>query len=90
VIPGRGRSGALVALLIAAAACSREPAGSKGSDALAEAFAQALARDGDLLSLEDWLWTSAFRIAAGMLKKRREELDAVRVNLAEPEGLDVE
>jgi hypothetical protein len=24
------------------------------------------------------------------LKKRREELDAVRVNLAEPEGLDVE
>jgi RNA polymerase sigma-70 factor (ECF subfamily) len=41
------------------------------SDALAEAFAQALARDGDLLSLEDWVWTSAFRIAAGMLKKQR-------------------
>ena len=40
------------------------------SDALAEAFAQALARDGDLLSLEDWVWTSAFRIAAGMLKKQ--------------------
>lgn len=41
------------------------------SDSLAEAFAQALARGGDLLSLEDWVWTSAFRIAAGMLKKQR-------------------
>ena len=26
---------------------------------------------GDLLSLEDWVWTSAFRITAGMLKKQR-------------------
>jgi hypothetical protein len=56
VIPGRARSGALVALLIAAAACSREPAGgSKGGDALAEVrsllserrYDDALARLGD-------------------------------------------
>ena len=56
MIPGRGRSGALVALLIAAAACSREPgSGSKGGDALAEArslvserrYDDALARLGD-------------------------------------------
>jgi tetratricopeptide (TPR) repeat protein len=56
VITGRARSGALVALLIAAAACSREPgSGSKGGDALAEArslvserrYDDALARLGD-------------------------------------------
>jgi len=56
VIPGRAPKGALVALLIAAAACSREQAGgSKGSDALAEArsllserrYDDALARLGD-------------------------------------------
>lgn len=56
MIPGRARSGALVALLIAAAACSREPGGgSKGGDALAEArsllserrYDDALARLGD-------------------------------------------
>ena len=56
MIPGRARSGALVALLIAAVACSREPGGgSKGADALAEArsllserrYDDALARLGD-------------------------------------------
>ena len=56
MIPGRAPKGALVALLLAAAACSREPAGgSKGSDALAEArsllserrYDDALARLGD-------------------------------------------
>ncbi len=56
MIPGRARSGALVALLIAAVACSREPGGgSKGGDALAEArsllserrYDDALARLGD-------------------------------------------
>jgi RNA polymerase sigma-70 factor, ECF subfamily len=41
------------------------------SDAVAEAFAQALARDGDLHSPADWVWTSAFRIARGLLKDRR-------------------
>ena len=56
MIPGRVRSGAFVALLIAAAACSREPAGgSKGGGALAEVrsllserrYDDALARLGD-------------------------------------------
>jgi tetratricopeptide (TPR) repeat protein len=56
VTTGRARSGALVALLIAAAACSREPGGgSKGGDGLAEArsllserrYDDALARLGD-------------------------------------------
>ncbi|MDH4113114.1 MAG: sigma-70 family RNA polymerase sigma factor [Actinomycetota bacterium] len=57
------------------------------SDALAEAFAQALARGNDLRSLEDWVWTSAFRIAAGMLKKQHmgEQLPSEeRYGLPEP------
>jgi DNA-directed RNA polymerase specialized sigma24 family protein len=40
------------------------------SDAMAEAFAQALARGGELRSPERWVWRAAFRIAAGELKRR--------------------
>jgi RNA polymerase sigma-70 factor (ECF subfamily) len=43
------------------------------SDAVAEAFAQALHRGGDLRSPERWVWRTAFRIAAGELKRRRNE-----------------
>jgi RNA polymerase sigma-70 factor (ECF subfamily) len=43
------------------------------SDALAEAFAQALRR-GDALEHPDrWVWRAAFRIAAGQLKERGHE-----------------
>jgi DNA-directed RNA polymerase specialized sigma24 family protein len=41
------------------------------SDALAEAFAQALARGGSLHTPERWIWAASFRIAAGELKGRR-------------------
>jgi RNA polymerase sigma-70 factor, ECF subfamily len=41
------------------------------SDALAEAFAQALARADGIRSPERWVWRAAFRIAAGELKQRR-------------------
>ncbi|TMK47278.1 MAG: sigma-70 family RNA polymerase sigma factor [Actinobacteria bacterium] len=41
------------------------------SDALAEAFAQALARADGIRSPERWVWRAAFRIAAGELKDRR-------------------
>lgn len=41
------------------------------SDAVAEAFAQALRRGGELHAPERWLWRVAFRIAAGDLKDRR-------------------
>lgn len=41
------------------------------SDAVAEAFAQALRRDGDIRDVERWVWKAAFRIAAGELKRRR-------------------
>jgi RNA polymerase sigma-70 factor (ECF subfamily) len=43
------------------------------SDAVAEAFAQALRRGGDLRSPQRWVWRTAFRIAAGELKRRRKE-----------------
>jgi RNA polymerase sigma factor (sigma-70 family) len=43
------------------------------SDAVAEAFAQALRRGDDLRSPERWIWRSAFRIAAGELSRRRRE-----------------
>jgi RNA polymerase sigma-70 factor, ECF subfamily len=41
------------------------------SDAVSEAFAQALRRGGELHAPERWLWRAAFRIAAGELKERR-------------------
>ena len=40
------------------------------SDAVAEAFTQALRRVGEIHSPERWLWRAAFRIAAGELKER--------------------
>ena len=41
------------------------------SDAVAEAFAQALRRGSAIRSVERWVWKAAFRIAAGELKERR-------------------
>jgi RNA polymerase sigma-70 factor (ECF subfamily) len=41
------------------------------SDAVAEAFAQALRRGDAIREPERWLWRAAFRIAAGDLKERR-------------------
>lgn len=41
------------------------------SDAVAEAFAQALRRGEALRSPADWIWRTAFAIAAGELKGRR-------------------
>ena len=39
-------------------------------DAVAEAFAQAIARGGELRSPERWVWRAAYQIAAGDLKRR--------------------
>jgi RNA polymerase sigma factor (sigma-70 family) len=41
------------------------------SDAMAEAFAQALGRGADLRDTDRWVWKAAFRIAAGELQRRR-------------------
>jgi RNA polymerase sigma-70 factor (ECF subfamily) len=40
------------------------------SDAVAEAFAQALRRGTAIRDLRSWVWRSAFRIAAGDLKRQ--------------------
>jgi RNA polymerase sigma factor (sigma-70 family) len=41
------------------------------SDAVAEAFAQALQRGDAIRSLERWIWKTAYRVAAGELGRRR-------------------
>jgi len=40
------------------------------SDAVAEAFAQAIGRESQLREPQRWVWRAAFRIAAGELKDR--------------------
>lgn len=40
------------------------------SDAVSEAFAQALARGDEIRSPERWVWRAAYRIALGELKRR--------------------
>ena len=40
------------------------------SDAVAEAFAQALRRRGAVRDVRNWVWRAAFRVAAGDLKRR--------------------
>jgi RNA polymerase sigma factor (sigma-70 family) len=46
--------------------------GEIASDALAEAFAQAIARRDSLRAPGRWVWAASFRIAAGELKRRRD------------------
>ncbi|MEX2274876.1 MAG: sigma factor-like helix-turn-helix DNA-binding protein [Actinomycetota bacterium] len=41
------------------------------SDAMAEAFAQALGRGAAVEAPDRWIWRTAFRIASGELKERR-------------------
>ena len=41
------------------------------SEAMAEAFAQALGRGAAVAPPDRWIWRTAFRIAAGELKERR-------------------
>jgi RNA polymerase sigma-70 factor, ECF subfamily len=47
------------------------------SDAVAEAFAQALSRGDAIRDPSRWVWRAAFRIAAGDLKERRRRLESV-------------
>jgi RNA polymerase sigma-70 factor, ECF subfamily len=62
------------------------------SDAVAEAFAQALRRGEAITSPSSWLWTAAFRLAAGELHRRRQEdrrLEAVAGSASRDEvGVD--
>jgi RNA polymerase sigma factor (sigma-70 family) len=60
-------------------------------DALAEAFAQAAARGPALRAPERWVWTAAFRIAAGEMKERRsiQPLPAPQLEADAVEALDL-
>ena len=44
------------------------------SDAVAEAFAQALQRGNAIAAVDRWVWRAAFRIALGELKRRGRDL----------------
>jgi RNA polymerase sigma factor (sigma-70 family) len=58
-------------------------------DALSEAFAQAAARGSAIRAPERWIWTAAFRIAAGELKARHHRERDHREPAAEPaSGVD--
>lgn len=46
------------------------------SDAVAEAFTQALARGDEIRALPGWVWRTAFRVASGELKARRRDASA--------------
>jgi len=54
------------------------------SDAVAEAFAQALRRDGEIRHVARWVWRAAFRIADGELKARRRHLPEVDLAVDDP------
>lgn len=61
------------------------------NDAVAEAFAQAIARGDGVRSPERWVWRTAYRVAAGELKRRgrvSESVDGGSIGLDEP-ALDV-
>jgi RNA polymerase sigma-70 factor, ECF subfamily len=60
-------------------------------DALSEAFAQAAARGVALRAPERWIWTAAFRIAAGELKERgrRESIASPIEDVDATETLDL-
>ena len=57
------------------------------SDAVAEAFAQALRRGEGIKSVKAWVWRVAFRVAAGDMKDRRRrsgELPEIPYEMPEP------
>jgi RNA polymerase sigma-70 factor (ECF subfamily) len=54
------------------------------SDAVAEAFAQALRRHGAIRDPQAWVWKAGFRIAAGELKRRSSTTPLI------PEGIYVD
>jgi RNA polymerase sigma-70 factor (ECF subfamily) len=65
-------------------------AGDRGvaDDAVAEAFAQLLRRGDDVRDATTWIWTAAFRLAAGELKRRSSLSPDVPERAYEPEVAD--
>lgn len=59
------------------------------SDAVAEAYAQALRRGGELRDPAAWVWRVAFRLAAGELQRRRRTLPLVEGPYEMPEPAEL-
>jgi RNA polymerase sigma-70 factor (ECF subfamily) len=59
-------------------------------DAVAEAFAQLLRREGNVRDPRAWVWTAAFRIAAGELQGRGRLDDRIPERAYVPELADTE
>ena len=57
-------------------------------DAVAEAFAQLLRRGGEVHDPSAWVWTAAFRLAAGELKRRRSFVPQIPESSYETEFAD--
>lgn len=57
------------------------------SDAVAEAFAQAIRRNGEIRRVGPWVWTAAFRIAAGLLKERSRFVPEIDTPVDDPRPL---
>lgn len=62
--------------------------GDVASDAAAEAYAQAVRREVEIVDVDAWVWRSAFRIAAGELGRRRD--DGVHVTVPDAAERDRE
>jgi RNA polymerase sigma-70 factor (ECF subfamily) len=58
-------------------------------DATAEAFAQLIRRGRAVENARAWVWRSAFRIAAGLLKDRHRTVNELVVDLSYEEPVDV-
>lgn len=56
------------------------------NDAVSEAFAQAMATHHEIREPQAWIWTAAFRIAAGELAGRADHVEPADVPM--PEGVD--
>jgi RNA polymerase sigma-70 factor (ECF subfamily) len=57
------------------------------SEAVAEAFAQAARRGEAVDDVARWVWRAAFRIAGGLLARRRTVIDALPDGSADPDAL---
>jgi RNA polymerase sigma factor (sigma-70 family) len=57
-------------------------------DAASEAFAQAIATSSSIRDIRGWVWTAAFKIATGEMRRRAEQGEETAVDLPVPEGVD--
>jgi RNA polymerase sigma factor (sigma-70 family) len=58
-------------------------------DAVSEAFAQSIAASSSIEDVRAWIWTAAFKIAAGEMRRRGASAGgAIPVDLPVPEGMD--